>query len=192
MTGPRPRVKFTYKDYMSAPEDKRYELLDGDLIVVPAPDMEHQDTSRNIVFPLGAFVRERSLGYVYYAPCDVVLSDTDVVQPDLLFISKERSHIITRRNIQGAPDLVIEILSPGTAERDRNFKRRLYERHGVREYWMADPYARTIEVLALGERGFELVAVYHYGEVLTSPLLEGLRLDLREVFQRTAVRPYEG
>jgi Uma2 family endonuclease len=183
MTSPRPKIKFTYRDYVNAPEDKRYELLDGDLVVAPAPNTEHQSVSRNIEVPLWIFVRDGDLGYVFDAPCDVVLSDTDVVQPDILFVSKERPHIITRNNIQGAPDLVIEILSPGTAERDLTFKRALYARHGVREYWLVYLDTRTIEVLVFGRGGFELAATYHRNQVLRSPLLEGLRLDLSEVFE---------
>ena len=95
---------------------------------------------------------------MYIAPFDVVLSDTDVVQPDILFVSNERMGIVTEDNIQGAPDLVIEILSPSTAERDRTFKRSLYARHGVREYWLVDPDARSVEVLVLGEGHFEIVS----------------------------------
>jgi Uma2 family endonuclease len=182
MTSPRPKVKFTYIDYVNAPEDKRYELLDGDLVVAPAPNTEHQSVSRNLGLPLWDFVRKGDLGQVFIAPYDVVLSDTDVVQPDILFVSKERAHIITRNNIQGAPDLVIEILSPGTADRDLTFKRALYARHGVREYWLVYLDTKSIEVLVLRRRRFETAAIYHRDQVLRSPLLEGLGLDLSEVF----------
>jgi Uma2 family endonuclease len=182
MVGPRPKIKFTYQDYKNAPEDKRYELLDGDLIVVPSPKEPHQWASIQLGSRLFRFVQESGLGRVYIAPFDVVLSDTDVVQPDILFVSNERMGIVTEDNIQGAPDLVIEILSPSTAERDRTFKRSLYARHGVREYWLVDPDARSVEVLVLGEGHFEIVATYGQDEELTSPMLEGLRLNLNEVF----------
>ena len=110
MATQRSRIKFTYEDYRHTSEDKRYELLDGELIMVPAPRIAHQRSSRKIQTPLDTFVTENDLGEVFDAPCDVVLSDTDVVQPDLLFVSKERSHIINEDNIRGAPDLVIEVL----------------------------------------------------------------------------------
>ena len=138
MVIPNPIVKFTYEDYLNTPEDKRYELLDGELVMTPAPGELHQSISALLGWRLVQFASENSLGRVYQAPFDVVLSDTDVVQPDLLFVSNERGHIITPANIQGAPDLVVEILSPSTAERDRTFKRTLYAKHGVNEYWMVD------------------------------------------------------
>ncbi len=178
----RARLKFTYEDYRNTPEDKRYELLDGDLIVVPAPRPYHQDISRNLEWLLWQFVKSHDLGKIYDSPIDVVLSDTDIVQPDLLFISKERIHIVTEMEILGAPDLVIEILSPGTAERDRTYKRSLYARHGVREYWLIDANSRTVEVLRLGTGGFESAAVFGREDVLATPLLKGLRLNLSEVF----------
>ena len=111
----------------------------------------------------------------------MVLSDTDVVQPDLLFVSNERDHIITPENIQGAPDLVVEILSPSTATRDTTFKRTLYARHGVKEYWMVDATAIDVTVLLLGDQGFEVVDVYGEGETLTSPTLTGIRLKINDI-----------
>jgi Uma2 family endonuclease len=183
----RPQVRFTYEDYKSLPESetKRYELLGGELVLVPSPTEYHQRISGNLEFILRRFVKERGLGYVYYAPLDVVLGEGDgreVVQPDILFISKERAEIIAEEEIRGAPDLVIEIISPGTEDRDRHYKKTLYARHGVREYWIVDPETKTVEVFALGEVGFELVKAYKADEVLSSPLLEGLEVDLNEVF----------
>ena len=107
--------RLTYADYMKTSDDERYELLNGELIMSPSPREIHQYISGNLYLVLGAFVRDRSLGRVYFAPFDVVLSDTDVVQPDLLFVSNERAAIITADNIQGAPDLVVEILPPPQA-----------------------------------------------------------------------------
>ena len=96
---------------------------------------------------LNMFIKERALGELFSAPCDVVLSDSDVVQPDLLFVSREREHLLSGgENVRGAPDLVIEILSPATADRDRGYKRELYGRHGVTEYWLVDPIAETVSV----------------------------------------------
>ena len=112
------RIKVTYDDYAKTPEDERWELLDGELIMAAAPNMKHQSVQSNTDWHVQRFVRDRDLGRVFNAPTDVVLSEHDVVQPDLVFVSSEREHIITDANIQGAPDLVVEILSPSTASRD--------------------------------------------------------------------------
>jgi Uma2 family endonuclease len=176
------RIKFTYEDYYNAPEDKRYELHDGDLVVIPSPNELHQRVLGNILFDIALFVRERDPGRVYPAPFDVVFTNHDVVQPDVIFVSNDRIDIITPDNIQGAPDLVIEVLSPSTAHRDRTFKRALYARHGVREFWFVDTDAHTIEVLLLGAHGYETVGIFGAGQTLTSPTLTGFNLNTDEVF----------
>ena len=182
MATERSRIKFTYEDYKHTPEDKRYELLDGELIMVLAPRTAHQRTSRDILIPINTFVAENDLGEVFIAPCDVVLSDTDVVQPDLLFVSKERSHIINEDNIRGAPDLVIEILSPSRAQRDRTLKRTLYALHGVPEYWQADTDARNVLVLTLENGEYKVAGIYGEGQTLVSPLLQGFTLEIDKIF----------
>ena len=182
VTTPNTAIKFTYNDYINTPEDKRYELLDGELILSEAPSRNHQGSQVNIGSPLHVFVRSNGLGVVYFAPRDVMLTDTDVVQPDLMFISNERLHIDTERAVHGAPDLVVEVLSPSTSGRDRTFKRALYARHGVKEYWLVDPTARTIAVLLHTGDGFEAVATYGEGDTLASPTLQGFRIDVDEVF----------
>ncbi len=137
-------VKFTYQDYLHLPEDKRYEILEGDLYVVPAPTVYHQQVSRNLGFVLVQLARGHKLGEILFAPCDVVLSKDTVVQPDILFIAAGRQGILGAAAIQGPPDLVIEILSEGTASRDLQIKRKLYAKYGVREYWIVEPIAKTI------------------------------------------------
>ena len=176
-------TKFTYQDYLKTSDDERYELLDGELIIMPAPSIAHQHVAMKLGTRLDTFVEEGNLGVVYSAPTDVVLSDTDVVQPDLLFISLERSHIITPANIQGAPDLIVEIRSDSTAERDGTLKRELYAEHDVKEYWLVDPEAMTIIVLLLGEGGYAEVAAHRMGQALTSPTLRGFSVDLDEIFR---------
>ena len=179
----QPRIRFTYEDYKHLPESetKRYELLDGELIMVPAPSIGHQRVSRNMLLLLGAYLREHPRGEILDAPCDVRLGE-DVVQPDVIYITNERRTIIKEEAVEGAPDVVIEILSPVTAGRDRTYKRTLYARHGVREYWLVDPEERTIEVLQLTEAGFKLSATYNETGTLISPLFPGLALPLTEVF----------
>ena len=179
----QPAFKFTYEDYRTAPPDKRYELLNGDLAMTPAPDLEHQRVQLRLGRRLARFIEEQALGELFIAPCDVVLSNTDVVQPDLLFVSRKREHLLSGGdNIRGAPDLVIEILSPATADRDRGYKRALYASHGVAEYWLVDPAARTIRIH--GRRDGLLAVTHTFGlqQTLRSPLLAGFELDVDDVF----------
>ena len=183
MATTQPVVKLTYEDYRNAPGDERCELLDGDLVMVAAPNLKHQEVQFRIGRELGNFIVERSLGKLFYAPCDVVLSDTDVVQPDLLFISREREHLLSGgENVQGAPDLVIEILSPATADRDRGYKRELYGRHGVREYWLVDPLTETITVHRQRDGALTSTRTFTREQTLRSSLLPGLELHLENVF----------
>ena len=140
-------TKFTYKDYLQLPEDTRYEIIDGELFMVPAPVPYHQIVSRNLEFYLHQHVKENNLGEVLNAPCDLILSNTDVVQPDLLFISQARLSIIKETNIQGAPDLVVEILSPASEKRDRGKKQKLYAQNQIQEYWIVDTQTKSIEIL---------------------------------------------
>ena len=176
------KTRMTYDDYLALPDEKRYELMEGELFMVPAPDFYHQIVSGNIQFYLMDFVKKRNLGVVVDAPVDVVMSPEDVLQPDILFISRENRHIITKKNVSGAPDLVIEILSPSTQERDKLVKRDIYSKYGVKEYWIVDPVGKNIEVMTSGSKGYKLHAIFLNDEVLTSPLIEGFSLPLKEVF----------
>ncbi len=142
---------WSYEDYYALEDGARYEVLEGDLLQMPAPETSHQTASRDLGTSLWAHVRERNLGEVFWAPIDVVLSKHTVLQPDVLFVSTEHADRIRRRGVFGAPDLVIEILSPSTALKDRNRKRELYEKHGVPELWLVDPAHRIIEVFGRAE-----------------------------------------
>jgi len=135
--------QLTYEDYCHLPNDgKRYEIIDGELYVSPAPRILHQLVSGRLFFQLHGHVSAHDLGLVLSAPTDIVFSRINIVQPDLLFIAKARLHIVTETNIKGAPDLLIEILSPNTADVDRDIKRKLYARFGVKEYWKVHPEER--------------------------------------------------
>ena len=173
--------KLTYEDYADAPDDERYELIDGELIMVPSPGEVHQSISFNLSIALGP-VAQSGLGRFYAAPFDVVLSPHDVVQPDLLFVAAERADIITAANVQGAPDLVVEILSPSTAQRDWNQKRELYARHGVREIWIVDPEPMTVWQAFWEDGRFSTGAIHSEGGILISPTLGGFAVNLSEVF----------
>jgi Uma2 family endonuclease len=172
-------VRFTYADYQNLPEESRYEILDGDLIMSPSPTKEHQQVVLRLVRALAAYVESNNLGEVFVAPYDVVLSETDVVQPDILFISKQRASIATKKAVMGAPDLVIEVLSPGTSERDRTVKAKLYARAGVKELWLVDPETRAIQVLKNGPQGFE---PQESGTTATSEVVSGFNVAAEQIF----------
>ena len=174
--------KFTYKDYLKTPEDKRYELIEGELIMTPSPVPYHQWISKNILYELEQFVRERKIGKVFDAPCDVYLDDENVLQPDILFISNEHAGIIGEKNVQGAPDLVIEILSENSAYSDMVRKKKLYSRFKVKEYWIVDPFEKTIDIYSLEDWGFVLERTFSESQILESPLLNGLKITLSDVF----------
>jgi Uma2 family endonuclease len=174
-----PQVKFTYRDYLLLPEQDRRELIEGDFYYMPpAPNVEHQNISMNLGLPLAQLVRRNRLGIVLMAPMDVVLDNYNVVQPDILYISNERRHIITAANISEAPDLVIEILSPSTAERDRELKRKLYKRFGVREHCVVGPELRVVQVIDLET---DAIKTYTSGAV-SSAVLPELQVSVEEIF----------
>ena len=183
MAQANPLIKITYRDYLLLPEESRYELIEGDLFMVPSPNEPHQRISRRLEYELITFVETRDLGEIYHAPFDVVLSIHNVVQPDIVFVAKGRKGIITEKNIQGAPDLVIEILSHGTSDRDLTIKRALYGKCGVKEYWIVDPVAEAIEVCVLKQSGMETLRIFPNGTMLSSPALPGLELDLNKIFK---------
>ena len=186
MVDAKPTTKLTYEDYCKTPDDERWELLDGELVMAPTPNTVHQETSGNLLVLLMLFVDRMGIGQVFHAPLDVVLSDTTVVQPDILFVSNERADIITEANVQGSPDLAVEILSPSTASRDWRIKLDLYAQHGVREYWVVDPYGQSIWVMAGSDGTLDEVANYGRGDTLTSPLLTGFSATLDQVFPEPA------
>jgi Uma2 family endonuclease len=175
-------LRFTYEDYLLTPDDRRYELVDGDLLLTPAPTPYHQQIAGELFARLREFVRGQRLGELLFAPCDVVLSRHDVVQPDILFVRSDRLSIIGQQNITGAPDLVVEILSPGTEDRDRTMKSKLYARSGVRELWIVDPSAKTIEVFTASGAALGREAVFGPTETLRTSILPGLEIPLARVF----------
>ena len=183
MTTRRARVRFNYKDYCLLPEDKRYELIDGELYMPPAPGSAHQRCLLRLARIVADFVEQNALGEVFIAPFDVILSDEDVLQPDLLFVSKERQGIISERGCEGPPDLVLEVLSPSTQERDRELKRKVYANYGVRELWLVDPTVNTIEVFGLEPEGLVSIQVYGAGSQVQSPIIPGFSLPAERVFQ---------
>lgn len=177
-----PALRFTYEDYLLLPEDRRYEILDGDLFMTPAPTPYHQVVSRNLGVLLLQHARLQGLGEVLFAPCDVVLSKIDVLQPDILFVAAERLSIIGEKYIAGPPDLVVEVLSPATSDRDTGLKAKIYARFGVKELWIVDPETKTVAVSINSEEGFRQWGLFRRGETLRSPLLPDLAIPIDDIF----------
>ncbi len=175
-------IKLTYHDYVQLADDKRYELVEGELFLVPAPNLRHQTIVGKLWTLLHTHAEANHLGKVFLAPCDVVLCEITVVQPDLLFVSSERCGILTDANVQGAPDLVVEILSPSTRERDLGIKRNLYAKYGVREYWIVNPDAKTVEVLSWTDAGYRTEGAVSQICTLNSPLFPTLNLAVTNIF----------
>jgi Uma2 family endonuclease len=174
---------YTYDDYLKINDDNRYELIGGKLVLVPAPKTIHQRIIGRLYAYIFDYVSKNDLGDLLIAPTDVVLTEKDKPQPDILFVSKERLNIITEANVQGAPDLVIEILSPSTSKWDKVEKSRLYYKHGVKEYWIVDPESKVIEIFVPGEKNWNLFQALSAEEILTSHLLTGLEILLKDIFK---------
>ena len=148
--------RWTYEEYYRLDDDQRYEIIDGNLLMAPAPDTWHQDWLNDINLFLSQFVKQRKLGRIFIAPVDVVLDPENTVQPDIVFIATANVGIIQRRAIFGTPDLLIELVSPSSVRRDRYDKKELYARFGVKEYWIGDPANKALEILTLKEGRYEL------------------------------------
>jgi Uma2 family endonuclease len=180
------RRKLTYEDYSLLPEDgRRHEILDGEHRVTPAPFLRHQRISIRLSSRLFAFAELHGLGEVLTAPTDVVLSPHDIVQPDILFVSRERAAILREENVRGAPDLVVEILSPGTRGRDQGIKLERYDRLGVREYWTLDPDRRLAMIYPRFDGRLRRLAEVSpdTAGTLTTPLLPGLEIPLSDILE---------
>lgn len=177
------KKKFTYEDYLATPEDERYELIEGELIMTPSPVPYHQWISKNVEYELEKFIREKGIGRLFYAPCDVYLDENNVFQPDILFISTSRLKIIGDKNISGAPDLIVEILSEATAYRDLVKKKKLYALFGVKEYWIVDPGEKVVEIYSLKGKEFSLHRTYKANDTLESLFFSGFKMALRRVFE---------
>jgi Uma2 family endonuclease len=180
-------TKLTYEDLLQFPDDDglRHEILDGEHFVSPSPNLRHQTVLMNLFRRIDPFVRERRPAKLFVACVDVVLAPHDVVVPDLLFVSAERVAMLTPANVQGSPDLLIEILSPSGRKRDEVIKRDRYEVNGVAEYWLVDPEVETVKVFRLdgGRYGRPQLLSLRDGDALTTPLLLGLEIPLAVVFE---------
>lgn len=177
-------IRFNYEDYKLLPDDgKRYEIVEGDLHVSPSPRLRHQVILYRLLLALGAWVDARALGTLVVAPFDTILSAENVVQPDILFVSAARRRKVLKAAAAiGAPDLVIEILSPSNRELDCTLKRRAYARYGVAELWIVDPDANSVELFRLQERPATPRATFSSKDTLATPTFPGLTLPLGPIF----------
>ncbi len=174
----------TVEDYRATPEGSRYQLIEGELIMAPAPNRSHQTITGKIYRLLADFVETRFLGWVYVAPFDVYLDEHTVVQPDVLFVDKARANILTDDGAHGVPTLVVEVLSPATAQLDAKVKRQLYARHGVRELWLVDPLLSQIQIYEFARDAAKPTRLIMETESFITELLPGLTLSAAEVFKR--------
>jgi Uma2 family endonuclease len=177
----RARLKADY--LWETPDDgNRYEVIDGELYVTPPPTWDHQRGLSKLHIRLGTFIYERGLGEIVTAPVGVVLDADTAVQPDLVYVSRERAHLISRRGLEGAPDLVVEFMSPSTRRRDRGLKMQKYAAAGVLHYWIVDPRTRALEDYRLGQQGYELTGTHGPGTTFQSELFPGLEIPIDELW----------
>ena len=174
------RKKLTYEDYALIPDDGcLHEIIDGEHFVNAAPNLYHQTISRRLQFILYSQIEQKNLGVVFNAPCDVEISSHDIVQPDLVIVLNQNSEILTPAKIVGTPDMIVEILSTSTSVRDRRFKRSRYQKAGVPEYWIVDPFERNVEQLVLQDGVYEALPNC---EVLQLTILENVTVRLEDVW----------
>jgi Uma2 family endonuclease len=180
-----PQGQWTYEDWLELPDDgARYEVVDGELHVTPPPTIAHQRASLRLVLPMARFVEETGVGEVLEAPVGVRLPGQPVpLEPDIVFVSAAGRATLGPQYIEGVPDLVVEVLSPGSSTYDRGKKLRAYQAAGVPEYWLLDYEARTIEVLVLENREYVPLGIWAPGECARSRVLAGFEVAVDEVFR---------
>ena len=175
----------TVHDYRELPEGPPYyQLIEGDLFMAPSPGLFHQGILGNLYYVLRTYLEKRPLGEVYFAPSDVHLSDLNVYQPDLYFVSNSRKSILSDQGTDGAPDLVVEILSPKTAKLDKGMKRSVYARTGVEELWIVDPELKEVHIYRLEKSADTPAAVCRLKHKIETPLFPGLKISVAKIFQR--------
>jgi Uma2 family endonuclease len=172
----------TYEDYCKLPEGAPYQLIGGELVMTPAPGTYHQVVSMRLGSQMVNFVTDRQSGIILFAPVDVYLGESETYQPDIVFVGRDRLGIIEPERINGSPDLVVEILSPGTAYYDLRKKFKVYELSGVKEYWILDPVEKSVQVFFLGNGKFALDQEVGLDGVARSHILEGFVVDLVRIF----------
>ena len=173
----------TAAEYFSLPEGPPYfQLIDGDLFMSPSPRRFHQKLVLRLAVILQGYFDRHPLGEIYVAPSDVIFTEDTILNPDIYFVSRERAGILTEQGAEGAPDLVVEVLSPSTAALDLGRKREIYAKSGVREMWVVSPKTQSVEVYRFAEKADEPVVLLGEGDTLTSPLFLDLAIRISELF----------
>lgn len=188
---PQEHRVWTYDDLVAMPDvrdGKKYEIFDGELVVSPAPLFDHSEVSKRLFVAMFAQIDKRRLGTVHFAPIDVILSETRVLQPDLLVIGAKQTNIIARRGLIGAPAIVIEVVSRKNASHDRVRKRRFYALAGIPEYWIVDPDSVEVEVLSLDESVYRSAGWYASGDTIRSPSFD-IAISVDDVFGIKQTKP---
>ncbi len=175
---------YTYADYLQTSDDECWELIEGKLTMTPSPITKHQRISRELEFLIYNYLRDHQAGEVFDAPYDVVFDNKNVFQPDLIIVLNGRKEIIKEKNIQGAPDIVIEILSESTSKLDAVQKKNLYARFGVTEYWIVDGGSETIELNSFPEDTYRQIKMFSVKDTFKCDLLDGFKFELADVFKK--------
>ncbi|MCW5909372.1 MAG: Uma2 family endonuclease [Chitinophagales bacterium] len=178
------KAKWTYADFSFLPAELRCEIIDQSLFMAPSPSFEHQSSSGNLFSLLHTYVKKKKLGAVVAAPMDVVFDNNNVVQPDIIFVSQANGKII-KDVVHGVPDCLIEVVSPGYVRFDRVKKYALYEKFGVKEYWIVDPGNKLIEVFVLENKKYKLHSCAEVKGKVFSKIVSGFTVDIKKVFSRS-------
>ncbi len=180
---PTPKL-LKYADYarLTPPDSGNYELHNGKIIFMPTPTGYHQQISMRLSIKLGSYILQKQLGQLLAAPMDTIFSEHDTLQPDLLFVAQERTHII-KKQVEGAPDLIIEIESPGNSKKEMSYKKYVYETSGVREYWLIHPEKLTVTQYENIENELIRLNVLNIDDLLKSKVLDGFEIKVREIFE---------
>jgi len=182
--GLRPQGSWTYEDWLNFPDDGwKYEIIDGELQMTPPPGTGHQLSSGSLFARLYLYVEDHNLGKVLEAPCAVRLPTQPVpLEPDIFFIRKENLHIITKKEVRGVPDLIVEILSPSNASYDRETKFAVYQQAGVPEYWLVDYQAKTVECFVLQDGVYAPAGTYRVGDTVSAAVVSGFTIAVATLF----------
>lgn len=172
----------TYSDYLQTPEGGKFQLIDGELIEMTSPSLNHQEVLLNLVSEIRGYLVKNKIGKVFVAPLDVYFSEEEVYQPDILFLLTASFSKMKENKIEGAPDLVIEVLSPSTAYYDLKHKKSVYAKQGVKEYWIVDPMEKSVEIFENLDGKFSSLGEFKKSESIQSKLISGLEIHLETIF----------
>ena len=177
-----PKKQATYADYLQTPEGGKFQLIAGEILEMTSPSLYHQEILLNIISEFRHFLNKNIIGKVFVAPLDVYFSDTEVYQPDILILLIESFSKMKENKIEGAPDLVVEVLSPSTAYYDLKHKKSIYEKQGVKEYWIVDPMEKSVEIFENISGKLNSLGEFSKSESIQSKLIYGFEVGLESIF----------